>query len=430
MRRSIPLAVCPLLVFVVVLAGCAGEGDENGPGGSDSDAGLKAGFWRAWLESPGGELPFELLLERTDAGHRATVINGDERIEVPRVELSGGVLVLGFDQYDSRIEATVGVGGTSLEGSWTKRTISETPSRLTFRAAAGTGPRFAPPRGGSDPASANRVDGRWSVRFADDETPAIGLFASAADGTVQGTFLTTTGDYRYLAGDFAAGELRLSCFDGAHAFLFRARLDERGRLEGDFWSRDSYHVTWTAERDENAELPDAFGLTRGVDGVDLSGLVFPDIAGRPRSLGDPELAGPARIVEIFGSWCPNCNDATAYLIELHERYAERGLVVIGLAHELSGDFERDADQVRVYADHHDIPYTVLVAGRYGRDEASRSFPLIDRIRAFPTTIFLDASGRVRAVHTGFSGPATGDAHRRLREQFERTIETLLDESEG
>ena len=258
----------------------------------------------------------------------------------------------------------------------------------------------------------------------------MGVFEEQRDDTVTGTFLTSAGDYRYLAGNLDGDRLRLSAFDGAHAFLFDARIQPDGTLKGDFWSRDSYHVTWTATRDDGAELPDAFELTRAVEGVDLSELVFPDIAGRPRSLGDPELAGPARVVEIFGSWCPNCNDATKYLIELHERYAERGLVVIGLAYELSGEFERDADQVRVYADHHDIPYTVLVAGRYGRDDASRSFPLIDRIRAFPTTIFVDGNGRVRAVHTGFAGPATGEAHRSLREKFERTIEMLLDESEG
>jgi hypothetical protein len=71
-----------------------------------------------------------------------------------------------------------------------------------------------------------------------------------------------------------------------------------------------------------------------------------------------------------------------------------------------------------------------VVGRYGRDEASRWFPLIDRIRAFPTTLFLDGDGRVRAVHTGFAGPATGEEHRILRDEFERRIESLLREAAG
>lgn len=419
MHRSIFHTIL-LAAFAATLLSCAG----------DTAIEPQSGEWRAWLDSPGGELPFELRIEKSAGGYRASVINGDERIVVPRVEVVESRVVLGFDHYDSAIEARLASGGTALEGVWRKTTGSDIPSELPFHAVAGRQPRFSPPPPGETGfASASNLDGRWSVLFASEEDPAIAIFSSSDDGAAQGTFLTTTGDYRYLAGEISGGLMRLSCFDGAHAFLFHARLGSDGTLEGNFWSRDSYHDTWTARRDEGAELPDAFGLTRAVEGVDLSGLVFPDVEGRPRSLGDPDLAGPARIVEIFGSWCPNCNDATAYLVELHQRYAERGLVVVGLAYELSGEFERDAGQVRIYTDHHEIPYTVLVAGRYGKDDASRSFPLIDRIRAFPTTIFLDRDGRVRAVHTGFAGPATGEAHQRLREEFEHRIETLLDESE-
>jgi hypothetical protein len=46
--------------------------------------------------------------------------------------------------------------------------------------------------------------------------------------------------------------------------------------------------------------------------------------------------------------------------------------------------------------------------------------------AYPTTIFLDRHGRVRLIHAGFSGPATGRLEE-VREKFEQTILTLLDE---
>ena len=92
---------------------------------------------------------------------------------------------------------------------------------------------------------------------------------------------------------------------------------------------------------------------------------------------------------------------------------------------MTGDFQRDADQVRAYAAHHGIEYPLLLAGLADKNEASRAFPLIDRVRSYPTTIFLHGDARVRAVHSGFTGPATGEAYSRLRSRFESLIEELL-----
>jgi hypothetical protein len=409
-----------LLLVAFFVAACAGQPAES----------PREGSRQAGLDSPGGPLPFGLEISREDQSLRATIINGAERLEVPRVEWNGERLILGIDHYDSSIEATLSEGGTRLDGLWRKTTAAEKPAQLSFHASAGLRPRFDTAAATEVAADASAVDGSWSVQFASDEEPAIGRFAATPDGVVQGTFLTTTGDYRYLSGAITDGVLRLSTFDGAHAFLFEARLQEDGTLAGDFWSRDTWHDTWTAHRDPDIALPDPFSLTSPIDGVDLAQLVFPDVAGNQRSLGEPDFAGAARVVMLFGTWCPNCNDATHYMVELHRRYRDRGLAPVGLAFELSGDFERDAQQVRTYAEHHGIEYPLLVAGRYGRDAESRSFPLIDRIRAYPTTIFLDGADRVRAVHTGFSGPATGEDHQRLRREFEGWIDALLDEAQG
>ena len=263
--------------------------------------------------------------------------------------------------------------------------------------------------------------------FESNDEPAVAIFRAGAGGTILGTFLTTTGDYRYLAGSFEERRLRLSCFDGAHAFLFNARLDEDGSLDGDFWSRDSWHERWTARRDPQASMPDAFELTRWVGGKGLDEIAFPDLDGRLRSLGDAEFAGRARILEIFGSWCPNCNDAAAHLAELDSEYRGRGLSIVGLAFEMTGEFERDAEQVRRYAEHHGLRFPLLVAGLSDKALASESFPLLDRIRSYPTTVFFHADGRVRAVHQGFAGPATGQAHDELRARFRTLIEELLAE---
>ena len=404
------------LIFIALIA-------TPGSALSAADA-PECGLWRAWLDSPGGSLDFGLRIERDGDGWKAWVINGVEEILVPEVSWDGQNFVLGIDYYDSTISAQISAGGKRLDGQWRKRAGPDRSARLPFHAAYGsrlTDDDASPPT--------PEFSGRWSVQFAKSDDPAVGVFSvDARTGVATGTFLTTLGDYRFLAGRASAGRLRLSCFDGAHAFLFDARLNADGTLTGDFWSRDAWHEKWSARRDDSAELPDGFGLTRSDPAVKLDALTFPDLEGRPRSLNDPDLMGRARIIAVFGSWCPNCRDETLYLTELHRRYKKRGLSILGIAFELTGDFQRDAAQVKTYVKRHGITYPVLIGGISDKAEASKRFPLLDRIRAYPTTLFLDAKGTVRAVHTGFSGPATGAAHQRLRERFESMIETLLAES--
>lgn len=391
------------------------------------------GMWRAWLDSPGGELPFYLLLDsRADGQWNAQLINGPERIAVPHTAVSGDTVTLDIDYYDAKLSGAVSHEGKHLDGEWVRTGSGGTPVTMAFHARRGAFPRFDPlPTGAAPvPKEQHDISGRWRMRFSKSEDPAIGVFEQGADRSVAGTVLTTTGDYRFLAGSFENGRLRLSCFDGAHAFLFDARMQADGALAGDFWSRDAWHETWTADRDADAALPDAFGRTTWTGSVPLDALVFPDVNGDRVALSDERFAGKARIIEVFGTWCPNCHDASEYLVELHRRYADRGLSIVGLAFELTGDFSRDARQVRKYVERLGIPYTVLVAGVSDKDKAAAAFPAIDRIRAYPTTIFLNGAGRVRAVHTGFSGPATGDANQALRRDFERIIEEMLVDSSG
>jgi thiol-disulfide isomerase/thioredoxin len=150
--------------------------------------------------------------------------------------------------------------------------------------------------------------------------------------------------------------LELATFDGAHAFLFRAGLQPDGSLAGVFWSGSDWTERWTAVRDAEARLPDAFAQTTWTGAVGLGDLVFPDLEGAPRSLDDPAFAGRARIVQVFGSWCPNCHDASRELVRLHRKYGPRGLSIVGLAFEVTGDPKTDAAQVAAYADRHGVSW--------------------------------------------------------------------------
>lgn len=414
---------------------------------------LEMGLWRAWLDCPGGEMPFtlEFVMPPTDekpTGFTAFAVNGEERVEFPVVKWEGEQLVLSLDYYDAHIRAKVSADGTRLDGEFTK-TRSTGLVSMPFHAGAGRHPRFRPyepPNYPSNPATPPRVGGRWSVRFADDADAAVMQLTQSPQpefalpekpGVVRGTFLTTTGDYRYLDGDWTGAELRLSCFDGAHAFLITATLQPDGALKGDFWSGNWHHDTWTAVRDGNASLPDAFSFASAVPGANVNALSFPDLKGKTRSLAEPALGGlgesgapaaEARILYVFGSWCPNCKDAAALLNELQATHADAGLRVVGLAFEATGDPVRDAKQTALYAERSGITFPVLLAGKADKNATAAVLaPIITGFKAYPTAIFVDRAGRVRAVYSGFSGPATGDEHTKLRAQWSKIVEQLLRE---
>jgi thiol-disulfide isomerase/thioredoxin len=396
------------------------------------------GEWRAVLESPGGELPFTLKVYEDHRDHgalAAVAVNGPEEAPFSHVRRDGKDVVLEMDWYDSEITARLKEHGTLLEGEW-RKTIPDGDSRLPFRAALGEKGRFQPIKAtGEAPGASGAiadVSGAWQVEFVDtadadgEPEPARGEFQQQGD-RVTGTFLTPTGDYRYLEGSYDEGVLRLSTFDGAHAFLFSARALEDGTLEGDFWSRDSYHATWTARRAE-ADLPDAWemvGLTNDEGRFTFS---FPDLDGEIVSSSDPYFRGRVVLVNIFGSWCPNCNDEAPLLAEWDRQYRDDGLAIVGLAYEFSGDAERDSVVVRRFAERYGIEYPLLLAGTSDKAEAAETLPDLSAVIAFPTSVFIGRDGKVRRIHTGFSGPGTGRHYGELLVELESTLKSLLGES--
>jgi hypothetical protein len=70
----------------------------------------------------------------------------------------------------------------------------------------------------------------------------------------------------------------------------------------------------------------------------------------------------------------------------------------------------------------------LIAGISDKDEAAKKLPMLERVYAFPTTIFIDRRGQVRKIHSGFSGPATGEHYAQLVDEFKRTLDQLLAET--
>jgi len=394
------------------------------PSASPPATGIRRLQYRCVLKSPGGALPFELMLIQPHGTDRWTALfqNGEETVQLHDVEFDNARLHIAFPHYDAHITALKQDDGT-FAGRWFKTTGPNKQSELPFTATPNVSYRFPPiARRSSD----NKLAYSWRAKFAKSDDPAVGLFSHEADGSVTGTFLTTTGDYRFLAGDFDGKRLRLSSFDGAHAFLFNAILTSDGTLKGDFWSRDTWHETWTATPDENGISVDPWKMTTAREAINLSTIRFPDLEGNLRSLGsDPAWAGKPRIIEISGSWCPNCHDAAGHLETLYQQHQSEGLVIISLMFEVTGDFKRDARQVRRFRDRHQLTYPLLVGGKADRERVADQVQLIDKLRSYPTMIFVDRNDQVQAIYTGYAGPATGTYHKAQNKKIDAVVEKLL-----
>ena len=409
-----------ILSCAIALAAC-------GDSGSAARDTVKAGTYRVVLQLPGGELPFGLDLEREGSGWVGYLINGPERAKLSEVTVAGSNLEIKMPGYENRLTA-VAKGG-ELEGEVVLNKLGGKDQHLALRGQFAQTYRFFP-RPSTTRAT---VSGRWSVTFtgADGkEETAVGEFSQAQD-VVTGTFLTNGGDHRYLAGQVHGDELYLSTFDGAHPFLYKAKITgPDGELVGDFWYGTSLHERWTARRDAQAALPDPYSITslraqdRGFD------FAFPDLNHNTVTAKDARFQGKVLIIAIGGSWCPNCHDEAAFLAPLYREYRAKGLEVVSLMFEHFGDFEHAAAATTRFRQQYDIEYTTLIAGISDVDDAAKRLPMLKQFYGFPTTVVVDRKGLVRKIHTGFSGPATGEHYTQFVAEFKRNLDQLLAEPSG
>jgi peroxiredoxin len=157
-------------------------------------------------------------------------------------------------------------------------------------------------------------------------------------------------------------------------------------------------------------------------------FAFPDLAGNTVRSDDAAFRGKVLIVALAGSWCPNCHDEAAFLEPLYREYRGKGVEIVSLMFEHFGDFPQAAEATRRFRQHYGIEYATLIAGISDKDEAAKKLPMLDRVYAFPTTIFVDRRGNVRKIHTGFSGPATGAHYTEFTDAVKATLDELLSES--
>ena len=150
-----------------------------------------------------------------------------------------------------------------------------------------------------------------------------------------------------------------------------------------------------------------------------------DESGKVVDQSSPMFKGKAVIVDIFGTWCPNCHDEAPLLEQLYRKYQSQGLVIVGLAYEYVDDNARNLRQTAIYRDKFRITFPLLLAGTTDQGQIEKSLPQLVNFGAYPTTIFLDRSGRVHAIHAGFAGPATGEKYQEVQQHMDQLVREIV-----
>jgi thiol-disulfide isomerase/thioredoxin len=227
-----------------------------------------------------------------------------------------------------------------------------------------------------------------------------------------------------LEGINTENKVRLSTFDGAHAFLFEADI-RSDSLIGTFRSGSHWIEEWISVKDESADMPDMKQLTYLKDADSKLAFTFINEKGDSISLSDERYRNKVVIVQIMGTWCPNCMDETRFLTDMFNKYEDQGLEIIALDFEPKPTYEFFKPRAERFKNDLGVNYEVLLAGPADKKSAAESLPMLNHILAYPTAIFLNRKGEIVEIHTGFSGPGTGSYYRDYIEETEDLIKRLL-----
>ena len=380
---------------------------------------LQDGYWHAELKlNDTTILPFvfEMFNDHLE------IMNGDERIRVDEFNYSGDSVYIQMPVYETEIRCKY--DSVLLEGYYINHTRTSN-AIIPFTAIHGMGWRFSD----RPEKTTYNISGRWHVSWEKEEgenKTAIGIFEQEGN-RVTGTFLTPTGDYRFLEGEIGGSQLHLSSFDASHAYLFDAVIQTDGTMQGNYFSGSHWHDTWKAWRSDNTELVDPESMTYIKPEYERINFSFPNEKGELISLSDSAYLNKVVVVQLMGTWCSNCLDETKYLVELTNKYNKEPFKIIALDFEKTTDPFRIKNNILRIKDRLQVPYPILYAGNSNKEEAAKSLPMLSRIAAYPTTIVLDKKGNVRKIYTGFSGPASGKIYLNYVESFSSFLENLFQE---
>jgi thiol-disulfide isomerase/thioredoxin len=400
------------------------------------------GMWDASLNNSTEEVPFKLEIKGDKGKLSAIAWNGPEPWPFTNAKFENGELTARFEQYDGTLTAKLENGKLVGEYSrpYAKGTVhyaliadkQPVVSAAERRALAKHFRRIG--------ASAKSSEYIYKLITLDGKTAEDGVFLLSAPRTLKdsalqsGTLIPVSGDSGLLSGVFQdspkTARFRLSRFDGIHVMLLKADVQPDGSLKGEYESGKTARLTFTATRKEAAKKEDQpedpFALTKVKDPNEAFQFSAPDPrTGKAISSTDLEFKDKVVIVDIMGTWCPNCHDEEPLLVELYNRYHKDGLEIVSLSYEYTDNVAQNVKQIEVFRKKYDVPYPILLAGTTDDGQIAKTLPQLVNFGAFPTTIFIGRDGRVSKIHAGYTGPATGERFPAVQKEMDQIVRDLL-----
>ena len=384
---------------------------------------LPTGWWRATLQRADGHtIDFNVAIQTKNGKLVWFIRNVTEKIAITAIEQKQDSILVQMPLFESEFRLQL-VNNHTLRGVWIKGTSSVTqvmPVTFVYNQSQ----RYPQAQ-----QTQRKVTGRWGAHFIDGKKtyPAVVEFKQKGNA-LSGTVLTPTGDYRYLEGAVSNDTINLSTFDGSHAYYFRATIKNDSVItDGEYFSGATSVETWTAWKDEKAIVPDTLSAVYMKRGEDRLHFRFPDLDSNYVSISDPRFQNKVVIVQLMGSWCPNCMDETAFLSNYYNANKQRGVEMVALAYENSTDFHRSQKSLRKFQQRFNISYPMLITGVRSADSlrTEKTLPEITRIKMLPTALFFGRDGSIKRIHTGFYGPGTGEHYEAFKKEFYSIMDELL-----
>ena len=399
-----------LVVSLVVLSGCQQQPPPE------------KGLWKGTVTLVDQKLlPVLMYLDLTSPAPSGYFLNGTEQTPIPEIHHTGDSLTFVFSEYGATMRA-VWKGG-KLKGSF-----------LRFRKDTVTNVFEASPLSGSEEtakaASASNVPlvGKFQVFMKNRDGIDSGSVATfwARGDSVLGTFIASDGDLGLMAGKQNGNAVQLGRFSG-----WQGQMMELTRTQNE-WTGTLYY-----------RMPPAVPFTlvpRPAKSFDASGRKKTMLKDRRRPFAfsgltvmgdtisglDKRYRGKVVIIDIMGTWCHNCMDASPLLQKLYSEFNGQGLEVVGLSYELTADFNAARKNLLLYEERYGITFPVLFCGSLDNANVdTRTKSQLNDFFAYPTTLFVDRNGIVQQIHEGFKGPGTGEEYQNEVSLYYDTVQKLL-----
>lgn len=373
-----------------------------------------SGKWLAKLRiSKSDYIPFVFEIRN----NQICLINGEEKVEGGQISYDHGSIIVELPSFNSYLDIEKTSEG--LKGKWVVR--NKEGYYVDFEAQPYNGYRVfktAKPK--------VSFDGLWDINLGDkSKTHVVGKFKQNQDH-LEGTFLTNTGDYRFLEGQVNADSMIVTSFVGSHSFMIKAKI-EGDSIFGQFYSSKHYKVDFKGVKTDVIKMGNPYELTYQTKDIDSLIVNLEDIDGLVKPFNFSQFTNEVVLIQIMGSWCANCYDEALFFKQLHESYKNKGLRIIGLSYESARSKSQAIKSLDKFIAHNKLPYEIRYAGPAGKSTTSEQWNMLNKISSYPTSILLNKKGEIVQIHTGFNGPSTGELYSKYVKEMKDTIESLLQE---